>query len=551
MKVELDEFLVLDDPTRTDFARRLDARLDIPGLPIARTLEEIPEPPSGVDPNGPHDRFDPDERAYLAETLERALIPHAPPVAVLDNVRKLAQPGASVVVCGQQPGLAGGPLFCAFKALHTLRLARSLEVAWERPVVPLYWNHADDHDLAEVNHTHLVNENLDVERLGLSGTGSGRQPLSRIHLSDEHHGLGAIQARLRHALGHLEHFDWASTLLLPREGETLATALTRAFTELFGPLGLVVLEPDTLRPAWTRALADTVSHDLATPLQEAASTLRTLGLTPAVEPTDAALVYRVDESGRTPLRLGGEGYRYDEEPGSRRGSELAASLVGDLEGWSAGALLRPIVQDLALPVAAYIGGDGEAAYQALLGPLRTAIGAPTTPFVCRFSATVLEEHTTRSLEKSHLDLSEILESTEPLIETVGRRTPPPAVLERIDDLSERTRAELLTLTDDVRNIDPALIGALRRTASSLQEPLHKLREKLRRVHANRHGIGRAHLRRLQSSLRPLGHPQERIHSLLPLLARHGPELIPALLEVLPAMPSGLGVVSVRTESTNP
>lgn len=543
MKVELDEFLVLDDPARSELARRLDARLEIPGFPVARSIHGphgIPEPPNGI-----HDRFDKDERAHLAESLERALIPYAPPIAVLDNVRKLAQAGATVVVCGQQPGLAGGPIFCTLKALHTIRLACSLEVAWERPVVPLFWNHADDHDLAEVNHTHLINENLDVERLALSELSSGRQPLSRIRLSDELHGLRAIETRFRHAMGHLEHFEWATSLLLPREGETLATALTRAFTDLFGPLGLVVLEPDTLRPTWTRALADTVTQDVATHLQEGAQALRDAGLEPALDPSKAALVYRVDTEGRSPLRLGGEGYRYDNEPGSRRPSELAASLVGDLEGWSPGALLRPIVQDLALPIAAYIGGDGEAAYQALLGPLRTAVGAPATPFVRRFNATILEEHITRSLEKSRLDLTEILTSNEPLIETVGRRTPPPAVLDQIDAIAERARADLLALRDQVRDIDPALIGALRRTAGSLKDPLYKLREKLRRVHANRHGIGRAHLRRLQSSLRPLGHPQERIHSLLPLLARHGPDLIPALLDILPAMPAGHGILKIH------
>ena len=54
------------------------------------------------------------------------------------------------------------------KALQALRLARRLRQAWERPVVALFWNHADAHDIAEVHHTWLVNENLDLQRIGLA-----------------------------------------------------------------------------------------------------------------------------------------------------------------------------------------------------------------------------------------------------------------------------------------------------------------------------------------------------------------------------------------------
>ena len=46
--------------------------------------------------------------------------------------------------------------------------------------------------------------------------------------------------------------------------------------------------------------------------------------------------------------------------------------------WSAGALLRPLVQDEVFPTCAYVGGYGELAYHAELGRLRDVLHLPRT-----------------------------------------------------------------------------------------------------------------------------------------------------------------------------
>src|SRR5207344_2072434 len=92
-------------------------------------------------------------------------------------------------------------------------------------------------------------------------------------------------------------------------------------------------------------------------------------------------------------------YRYDGEAGARTAVELAAEIVQEPLAWSAGALLRPVVQDLVLPTAAYVGGWGELDYHAQLGPLRALAGAPATPFVPRLSATLVDAAARESLGK--------------------------------------------------------------------------------------------------------------------------------------------------------
>ena len=100
----------------------------------------------------PPDLLEPGDREALASTLGGELARFEPHVHVVDAVRSLAQPGTCVVIAGQQPGFLGGVLYDVYKALHAVRLARALRESWGVPVVAAFWNHADDHDIAEVHH---------------------------------------------------------------------------------------------------------------------------------------------------------------------------------------------------------------------------------------------------------------------------------------------------------------------------------------------------------------------------------------------------------------
>ncbi|MGD8898218.1 MAG: bacillithiol biosynthesis BshC, partial [Acidobacteriota bacterium] len=72
------------------------------------------------------------------------------------RARELADPEAVAVVTGQQAGLFGGPMFVLYKALATLEIARRLAEQRRRPVVPVFWVAADDHDFAEVRSVCLL-----------------------------------------------------------------------------------------------------------------------------------------------------------------------------------------------------------------------------------------------------------------------------------------------------------------------------------------------------------------------------------------------------------
>jgi bacillithiol biosynthesis cysteine-adding enzyme BshC len=483
------------------------------------------------------DDFELDDRRDLVERLLAQATKRKPHVAVLDAIRSLEHRQACAVVTGQQPGLLGGPLYSLYKALHAVRLARSLSQAHERPVVPIFWNHADDHDIAEAHHAWLLNENLDLQRIGLAGLSSGKQPLSRIVFDEDKHRLAAVRTAIEQTLGRETHAADALELFAPRAGESFAAAFTRAFEELLGPLGLVLLEPDWIREPLSRAVARIVQAPLASALAEGETNLRALGYTPTIESATAALLFRVDERGRQPLRLGGEGFRYDGEEGSRRTDELAAEIVQAPLEWSPGALLRPIAQDLCLPSVAYVGGWGELSYLAQLGPLRKAVGAPLTAAAPRWSCTLVDPQTDEAVTRVGKSFAELI-ATRGAAAQVGADEPPPPVIAELRAIAERAAKELNAKKEELSELDRRIAINLGRTSTQIRSLVDKLCEKAEHVHANRAGRGKRLVRRVTNTLAPRGELQERVLCLPPFIARFGREWIGELFDAMGPIETG-------------
>ena len=359
--------------------------------------------------------------------------------------------------------------------------------------------------------------------MALAGLSSGRRPFSRIRIDEEAQGLASIRALIGQFLEGAPFAPRALEIFVPRGGETLAGAFTRSLTELLGPAGLVVLEPDWIRTPLSRELARIVDADPRRHLELGAARLRAKGVAAPIDPSEAALVYAHDAhgaGGRRALRAGGDGFRFDGEDGSRTGAELAAEIVQDPLAWSPGALLRPIVQDLCLPVAAYVGGAGELAYHAELAELRARVEAPATPFVPRVTCTLVDPESRVSLERLGLDIEGVLQSRGSIrAETQAAETPPVVVeMRRVGDAAAK---DLEALKDDLAALDPALLSQLQRAASQMRSAGEWIAEKAERVHQNKSGKGRRHLRRLENSLVPGGELQERVLGPLPFVARFG------------------------------
>lgn len=463
---------------------------------------------------GPHDAA----RAQMAESLLRYAATAGAPAAVLEAAQALAEPGTMAIVTGQQPGLFGGPLYVWHKVATALRLAREVRAHPGAPrVVVVFWNHTDDHDWGEANHTYLVNAALDLQRIRVR-TGTTGCALSRMHVGDDV--MGVIE-EARDLLPATAETERELDRLRPRSGDaTLGTLLSRLLFDSFGDEGLLVLDPAALSSEQRAPLLEwhTRAADLRVAMKTAAAELAARGFDVAIDP-EGAFMFRIEPDGKRRAAPDGEVCPSGDTP-------------------SPGVLLRSVWQDAILPTLAYVPGPGEVAYLALLGSFYEMLGVPRPPLVPRASITHVAPRLFEHLERWQLALPDL----EPGAKAVEARI---ALQEGVDEaeaeaegpeqqlvaLAEDIRVQLRALEPSVAEVDQRLIHQLVRISSRTTSELGRFVRKLENQRRNQAGRYRQHARRLCAELMPRGRMQERVLPALPFLVREGEGFARSLIDV--------------------
>ena len=455
-------------------------------------------------------------------------------------LRRLREPGVLVVTTGQQPALFTGPLYSVHKALSAAALARLLEERWERPVVPLFWSAGDDHDWAEADHASWPTTDGAVRtvRLRERAAEAPLLPLSREPLGPEV--LDAVAAfAADHATAPFggEAVAWLRRHFHPEA--TVARASAEALAELLAPAGVVCL--DTTHPAMKRAAARHLvrslglARDLDRDLSERARQLAEIGHDAGVPVGDgAALVMLEGRHGRDRLISSGDGFV------TRRGREhldlaaLQRIAAAEPERLSANVLLRPVVESALLPTVAYVAGPGELRYLELTPPIYQRLRVLQQQPVPRWSGVVVGQSVDRVLGKFGIELGELMRPAGALESRIVRSRLASEIPDALDRLRSAVDAEYGTLARHAHDIDPTLVrmvNAMRRHALTESE---RVEAKLVRHLKRRESVELTQLARARATVAPLGKPQERVVTAAALLARHGPTLVPRLLDAIRA-----------------
>ena len=455
-------------------------------------------------------------RLLSRESLVRSLREYATragaPPEVFANAEALLDPNVHVIVTGQQPGMMGGPLFSFHKVATAIRLCREINAEAKQNggprVVPVFWNHSDDHDLDEANRLFLVNQQQEVQRFRLDLHRSN-EPLRGIGCGRE---MEKVLAEIDALLPQSEHRQWALDLCKPRHpDETLGDQMARFLFATFGHHGLCIIEPRDLPAEAFEPLTRwwSKSNDVREKVKQTCDDLGDVGIDVTLDP-QTTMMFQLAGGIREPLADGEE--------------------AGRPQDLSPGVLLRPLWQDACLPTLGMVVGPGELAYLCAVAPLYRLLGVPVPVFVPRASMTVVEPSMQRLLTRFSLDLPDLDQPPEKLAEKLLQSDDGGDIEDALDDLQSKVRAALDGITQKLGALDSSMLGALDRARSKATEEIERLQQKVRNARQNREGTGIKQLRRLCSTLRPRNRIQERVLGPLAYLATHGARFGDMLIE---------------------
>jgi bacillithiol biosynthesis cysteine-adding enzyme BshC len=390
----------------------------------------------------------------------------------------------------------------------------------------VFWLATEDHDLAEVDHVWVFDSRRQPVKLEAAHA-SGPRPAGAVTLPEPPiSGLCAA----------LEGWPFAAeTAALVAECYPAGAALGEACGALLRRLlgGLEILQVDPLLPEFRELAAPLLraavesAPELAARVRERGRDLAAAGYHAQVHMEErTSLVFLLEDGQRLALRRHGSEYAVN---GRRIGApelmERAASL-------SPNALLRPVVQDSILPTAAIIGGPAEIAYLAQAEPLYRALLGRMPVAVPRAGFTLLDARSHALMERYGLALADFFAGEQALRARLAAKLTPPALTAALDETAASIENAIGTLDAVLAGFDPTLGRALDRGRRKIRYQIDKLARQAARQALARDARAGRHAASLYGLVYPARHLQERLYSIVPFLAQHGPALIGQIYEAL-------------------
>ena len=224
----------------------------------------------------------------------------------------------------------------------------------------------------------------------------------------------------------------------------------------------------------------------------------------------------MEGDGRFHLRNRGQSFTKD---------ELLSRLGEAPEQFSPNVILRPLMQDLLLPTAAYVAGPGEVSYFAQYKGVYDWAGIPMPIIYPRASATLVESKVQKVLERYDLGVADFEEETD----KVFRRLVVGGLEADVDEAFGGAMRHLHQAVEEVKpkvqEVDRTLVKAAEAARTSLVKELERLKERVVKAEKRNQDAIRGQLEKAAAGLYPGGKLQERTLSVLYFLNKYSPGLL--------------------------
>jgi len=510
---------------------------------MIRTVDAESFFPNGPPPFLPQDAVPPDYRALLART--QGLSPDGYPVAELADIleREHARLGADsrtmariagmreeciAVVCGQQAGLFGGPLYTLYKAMHAVRLSERLSHDTGRTVTPVFWVATDDHDFGEVSSLGLKTPDGTTARVEYRPDGYREgMPVGDIMLDE---GVSvAVETLARHLPPGGDGEAYSALIRdMWRPGRSWADAFAAQILRIFGDAGLVLVDPrwNGIKTFFSPVMAAEIREPWASTalINDGADEFESARLRKRAlrKPEHATNLFLDVDGIRQAVYFENGVFQAGEVSLGR--DELSLLLDSEPGRFSPAAALRPVCQDAMIPVAALIGGPGERLYLSQVARLYSHFGVDGSLVWPRASFTVVEPRIARIAEKEGIPPARLFDDPGHLHTMLAESSLPKGFTAAMDTLRRSVEAGFAAIGREIESIDPTLGAAVAKERGRVMHTLDGVSGRAVKAQKASLDVSGRRLATASYLLRPGGVQQERwfgADAILPLIGREG------------------------------
>ncbi|MGY3188244.1 bacillithiol biosynthesis cysteine-adding enzyme BshC [Lysinibacillus sp. TE18511] len=327
-----------------------------------------------------------------------------------EHLQQLEQ-GAVAVVGGQQAGILTGPLYSVHKAISVITLAKEQSVKLQRPVVPVFWIAGEDHDLEEINHTYTVH-GADIKKRAYSERSRRKTMASVTSINKE--SMTQLLNTIVKDIGETEFTEILIKQLVDtlNKSETFTDFFARLMNQLFEDEGLLMIDAADFK--FRRSESENFTHiirnneEIARVVTEKEAQLASAGYgNPILATDEAANLFFVEDGERHLLERKNQLFVNLAANIKMSREELLEIANKHPEQLSNNVVTRPLMQEMTLPVLAFVGGPGELAYWATLKDAFSVLGLQMPIFAPRLHITIVTRHVEQLLREHHLNVADV------------------------------------------------------------------------------------------------------------------------------------------------
>jgi bacillithiol synthase len=471
----------------------------------------------------------------LAQIIREYMTPYGLSEKTEEHLTLLEQ-GALVIVGGQQSGLLTGPLYSVHKAISVIVLAKQQRESLNTPVVPMFWIAGEDHDLEEINHTFTVVD-AQTKKRGYSERSKFKTMASTTTLNQE--ALQQLVKTVFKDFGETQYTErlLADVLAHADESSTFTDFFTRLMNDLFKNHGLLLLDATfgPFRQYETQYFEEIIQHneEIALKVVEQEKKLAQAGYEMPIGATEQnANLFYVKDGERFLLERNEGHFKNVLAHVNFTKQQLLDLAKSNPQALSNNVVTRPLMQEMTIPVLAFVGGPGELAYWATLKPAFETLQQQMPIFAPRLNITLLSRQVQALLKQRDITIEQAFnnEIEQKLAQFINQIQD-----EKAQQLIEQMNAQLTLqyeqLASYLQQENYHLAPLISKNKELHERQFRYLQSKIKQQNIEKHDVMIRQYRTLQAELYPNGGYQERVYNPYQYLNIYGPSLIDDLLSL--------------------